>query len=112
NRDLSALPYEEQMAVRFIRREAIIALAQAGAPAVSAVPDKVAKKAPNPVGLVAPTLLKVLAGNLQPPPSSHEKIEAAIGLCNMKHPNMPEYNPGLATYLIGQMILDLSAEYS
>lgn len=112
-RDLSGMSYEEASAVRFIRREAIITLAQAGSPAVSAVLPKQAKKGvDNPDGLVAPTLLKVLAGNLQPPPSSQEKIEAAIGLCNMKHPNMPEYNPNLATYLIGQLILDLSAEYS
>ncbi len=111
--NVASMSYEEASAVRFIRREAIIALAQAGAPAVLAVPKKLEKKDhPNPQGLVAPTLLRVLAGNIQPPPSSQEKIEAAIGLCNMKYPNMPEYNPALATYLIGQTIVDLSAEYS
>lgn len=111
--DVSAMSYEEASAVRFIRREAIITLAQAGAPAVLAVPKKLENKNhKNPQGLVAPTLLKVLASNVQPPPSTQEKIEAAIGLCNMKHPNMPEYNPALATYLIGQAVLDMSAEYS
>jgi hypothetical protein len=102
---------EELDAVRYIRREAIISLAHAGAPAVLAVPMKVGKK-PAPDGMVAPTLLKVLAGSLKPPPSLQEKIEAALGLCAMKHPNMPEYDPSVATYLIGQTIVEFVDHYN
>jgi hypothetical protein len=97
-------------AVRYVRREAIITLAQAGAPAVAAI-----KKAGKVEGAVAPTLLKVLVkgkGGLQPPASLHEKIEAALGLCMMKHANMPEYNPEIAAYLIGQTLVEFVGEYN
>jgi hypothetical protein len=94
--------------MRFLRREAIISLAHAGSPAVLAVPQK---KAPD--GMVAPTLLKVLVkGELQPPPSLQEKVEAAIGLLNMDYKNMPEYNPDVATYLIGKTVLEFATEYN
>jgi len=103
---------EEVDAVRFIRREAIFTLAHAGAPAVLAVNKKQAKK-DILQGAVAPTLLKVLAGrDIKPPPSLQEKIEAALGLCALKHPNMPDYNPSLATYLIGRTIVDLVDDYN
>jgi hypothetical protein len=102
---------EEVDAVRFIRREAIFTLAHAGAPAVLAVNKK---KKEMLQGAVAPTLLKVLAGGdiKQPPPSLQEKIEAALGLCAMKYPNMPEYDPGVAAYLIGRTIMDFLDDYN
>jgi hypothetical protein len=96
--------------LRFLRREAIIALAAAGAPAVTAHP-----KAPRrPLdGLVAPTLMKVLTKNgLQPPTSMNEKIEAAIGLCNLEYPWMPEYRPELAVYLVGHTLVDFTNQYN
>jgi hypothetical protein len=109
---VAGMSAEEVDAVRYIRREAIISLAQAGAPAVLAVNKKQAKK-DILQGAVAPTLLKVLAGrDIKPPPSLQEKIEAALGLCALKHPNMPEYNPSLATYLIGRTIVDLVDDYN
>jgi hypothetical protein len=103
--------YEEYAAIIYVRREAIVSLAQAGAPAVMAYPEKATKK-PAPDGPVAPTLLKVLAGQLQPPPSPQEKIEAALGLCIMKHKDMPEYDPALATFLIGNALVELTNEYN
>jgi hypothetical protein len=115
----AGMSVEEVEAVRYVRREAIISLAQAGAPAVLAVNMK--KKAILQ-GAVAPTLLKVLAtpfdarasrpGDIKPPPSLQEKIEAALGLCATKHPNMPEYDPSLATYLIGRTIVDFVDDYN
>jgi hypothetical protein len=109
---VAGMSAEEVDAVRYIRREAIISLAQAGAPAVLAVNKKQAKK-DILQGAVAPTLLKVLAGrDIKPPPSLQEKIEAALGLCALKHPNMPEYDPSLATYLIGRTIVDLVDDYN
>ncbi|MSQ93971.1 MAG: hypothetical protein EXR98_05375 [Gemmataceae bacterium] len=93
--------------IRYLRREAIVALAQTSAPAVSAL-----KKPMKMDGLVAPTLMKVLAGSVQPPPSLSEKIEAALGLCAMRYPNMPEYNPDVANFLIGRTLLEFTTEYN
>jgi len=113
--DVAGMSAEEVDAVSYIRREAIISLAHAGAPAVLAVPMKSKKekgKKPAPEGMVAPTLLKVLNGDLQPPSGLHEKIEAALGLCAMKHPNMPEYDPTVATYLIGRTLVEFLERYN
>ena len=107
---VAGMTKEEIDAVRYLRREAIITLAQVGAPAVSAI-----KKLKKVEGPVAPTLLKVLVkgkGGLQPPASLSEKIEAAHGLCYMKHANMPEYNPDVAAYLIGQTVVEFVSEYN
>ncbi len=93
--------------VRFLRREAIISLAQAGAPAVSAL-----KKPVKMEGLVAPVLLKVLAGDVEPSPSMSEQIEAALGLCAMRYPNMPDYNPEIAHFLIGRTLKKFTTEYN
>ena len=108
---VSGMRDEEVAAVRYIRREAIISLARAGSPAVLARPIKLGKKA-DPDGPVAPALLMVLAGNVKPGPSLQEKVEAVVGLCNLKYPEMPEYDPSVATFLIGQTMLEFTAEYS
>lgn len=101
---------DELATLRFLRREAIISLAAAGAPAVTAHP-----KAPRrPLdGLVAPTLLRVLTKKgLQPPASLNEKIEAAIGLCYLEYPWMPEYQPELAIYFVGRTLVEFTNEYN
>lgn len=94
---------------RFIRREAVAALASAGSPAVSAMAKPKAE-----AGYVAPTLMRVIAkqGGISPPPSLAEKVEAALGLCAMEYPNMPEYHSELAVYYVGQAILDLANDYN
>jgi hypothetical protein len=108
---------EEVAAVRFLRREAIIALANAEAPAVAAL-----KKVGKVEGAVAPALLRVLANNLEPTPSLPEKIEAAIGLCKMKywntrddkklkHAHMPDYQPEVAVYFVGKALSEFISEY-
>ncbi|MBM3994530.1 MAG: hypothetical protein FJ303_10325 [Planctomycetes bacterium] len=95
-------------AVRFVRKEAIIALGQAGTPAVIA-----GKLGKNEItrGMIAPTLLNVMAGNVQPPPSLQEKIEAAIGACNMKRGFISDYDSTVTTYLIGKTIMEFVNDY-
>ena len=39
-----------------------------------------------------------------------ERIEAAIGLCHLKYPNMPEYNKDVAVYLVGLTLLEFVRE--
>jgi hypothetical protein len=123
--DLTGLNYEEYAAKRYIRREAIITLAQAGSPAVLALPAKEFKMA-DAVAPVAPTLLRVLADPVPPnQPASirslilKEKVEAALGLCNMKfykdaakNTEMQEYDPAVANYLIALTLHEFASEYS
>lgn len=101
-------------AVRYLRREAIISLAQSGSPAVNALEANLARKRPAlHQGLVAPTLMKVLVkGQLSPEPSLSEKIEAALGLCNMKYKDMPEYIPELGVHLVGATLVEFTNEYN
>ena len=112
----NGLPAEDPAVVQFVRREAIMSLAQAGAPAVAALKKKVVVKAAKREflldGLAAPTLLRVLAEKLDPPPSLQEKLEAAHGVCNLKYPKMPEYNPDVAIYLVGRTMEDLVKDYN
>jgi hypothetical protein len=85
---------------QYLRREAIRALAQARVPAVSF--DGNGKKVEGPVAYV---LLKVLAGDgMSPAPSLSEKVEAAVGLCQVRaDPGVP-YRSDLALYLVGRFI--------
>ena len=108
------LSYEEIAAVRFLRREAIISLASAGSPAVLLLKAGVLqpKNPERKDGLVAPTLLRVWTKDgLEPPASLQEKIDAAHGLCAMKYPFVPEYNPDVAVYLIGKTLDEFIGEY-
>lgn len=108
--DTKGMGPDEINAIRFIRREAISSLAQAGSPAVAAIvlPKQ---KAQPPQGAVAHTLANVAAGNLQPSPSLQEKVEAALGLCGMKYPQMPEYEPQVAIYLVGKTLDEFVSDY-
>jgi len=102
------LPADQVATHRFLRREAIIALAAAGSPAVTAHP-----KAPRPLdGPVAPTLMKVLIkGGVQPPANLPEKVEAALGLCAMEYPFMPDYNSEISVYLVGKTVEQFIGDY-
>ena len=74
-------------AYRYLRREAIEALAHGGWPAVNSYREDAKSKMEGPIAL---TLMKVIVpGNLNPPPSLSEKNEAALGLLSLK---------GTATY--------------
>src|SRR5207253_1082622 len=98
---------EQADVVHFFRREAITSLAQAGAPAVL-----VNKKAALLESPVAPTLMRVLAGDIDPKPTTQEKIEAAVGLCSMKYSGMPEYAPDIAVYLVGKTLVEVVKDYN
>ena len=120
--NVKGLTSEELEAKRYVRREAIAALAQAGAPAALALkaPVKLGKEAAmltgkpalQAEGLAAPTLLKVLANDLPTlPPSLQEKLEAANGLCNMNYAKMPDYNANVALFLVGRTLQEFISEY-
>ena len=95
---------------RFLRREAITSLANAGAPAVALVKKG---KIETVEGAVAPTLLRVLVTDgLQPPASMQEKIEAAVGLCSMKYPDLLKYEPEIAVYHVGRTLAEMVSEYN
>lgn len=111
NVNVAGMSLEEAEGIRYIRREAIISLAHAGAPAVLALNTKQVKGGKLD-GPVAPTLLMVCTGAVNPPPSMQERIEAAIGLAIMKHPNMDEYDANTAVYLVGKTIVDFVDDYN
>jgi hypothetical protein len=115
--NVEAMTPEEAAAVNYLRREAIITLALAESPAVAAN-----KKAAKIEGGAAPTLMRVIAGNLEPAPTLQEKIEAAVGLCKMRYwnPNasakirnahFDEYKPELAVYLVGKTLDEFIGAY-
>ena len=107
---MDSMSQDDLATLRFIRREAIVSLAAAGAPAVSAFN---AGKIQKLDGLVAPTLMKVLIkGAISPPTTIQEKIEAALGLCAMEYPNMPEYQPEIAMNLVGRTLVEFTQEYN
>jgi hypothetical protein len=100
-------PPEEVEALRFIRREAIKALAETRVPALAVVKAKVQL----PVAL---TLLSVLApekNGLAPSSSLTEKGEAAIGLCRIKGGVFEQYQPDAALYLIGRFLVEFATKY-
>ena len=101
---------DEIATLRFLRREAIVSLAAAGSPAVMALN----KPTPTLSGPVATTLMKVVAknGGISPPPTLPEKVEAAIGLCNMEYPFMPEYHGELGVNLVGMTLVEFANEYN
>jgi hypothetical protein len=97
---------EEVEAYRFIRREAIKALAQSRIPAEAI--DKNGVKTPVALGL-----MKVLAAEkngISPPPSLTEKAEAAIGLCRM-NTKLDKYQPEAAVCLVGKFLTEFAAKY-
>jgi hypothetical protein len=100
----------EVEAFRFMRREAIKALATSCVAAVEVV--EVDKKG-TPAGAAAPTLLRVLANDgFNPPVSLTEKIEAAMGICFIKAPANTTYDPDLGIYLLGRFLAEYGKGYS
>lgn len=100
----------EREAIRFMRREAVASLAQAGAPALAALKKKGVVEIP-----VAYELLRVLVRGKEgydPPPSIAERVEAALGLCHLRDPGAnADYDPSVAVYAVGQTFADYATEY-
>ncbi len=108
---LAEMSSEEKAAYQYIRKEAIGALAGAKFPAMVFLPPMDTKMIESPV---AYALLRVLTNGkdkLSPPPSLAEKIEAAIGLCNLQAEELPRYNPDIAICLIGNTLIEFAEEY-
>jgi hypothetical protein len=99
------LPLEEQEVLRIFRRHAIETLSAMQAPTV--VYDK--NKVDPPI---APFLLRVLSSytDLEPAPGLAEKVEAAIGVCQMQYKNVPEYQPEISVFLVGLLLADFMTE--
>jgi hypothetical protein len=92
---------EEVDGFRFIRREAVRALAQFRNPAVAAN------------GQAAIMLLRVVAkDDLMPPPRIDERVEAAIGVARYKSANDKYYQPDYAIAQIGLFLDDFNLEYT
>jgi hypothetical protein len=93
--------------IRYLRREALASLGSVQMPAIGTN-----KRAGQVIGASAPTLLKVLTKTgLSPEPDIHEKIEAAIGLAEMKYVAVNEYRPELAVYLVGLFVEEFARKY-
>jgi hypothetical protein len=99
----------ERDVIRYLRREAIISLADIKVPALWAYKKKQVE------GPAAYELLRVLVkgkGAYQPPPSLSERVEAAIGLCRLKDTaGDGDYDPSLAVYAVGLCFADYATEY-
>jgi hypothetical protein len=98
---------EEQNGARFLRRDAIETLAQARAAAVAYGKGKAQ-------GPIAPALLRVLSpkSDLDPEPGLSEKLEAAIGVCQIKWNTVPEYQPDIGAYLVGKFTVEFLKQYN
>ncbi len=97
----------EQNAIRYLRREAIESLAHTQAPLV--VADKAKVEGP-----IAPLLLRVLSpkGGLDPAPNLAERVEAAIGVCQMKNLEAANYNAELGVYLVAKLVNDFADAFN
>jgi hypothetical protein len=97
----------EQNAIRYLRREAIEALAMAQSPAVLIENNKVE-------GPIAPTLLRVLSpkGGVEPAPGLSERIDAAVGICQLNYAKSPTYQPETGVYLVGALVKDFATAYN
>lgn len=110
----------EMDAFRYIRQEAIKALAKVSFPMVPEAPHPTMRTVGDVLVPVAYTHMRVLAGTsdgLFPPPSMSEKCEAAIGLCNIDgdakvEESLPSrYNEELAVVLLGQFAVDFLQQF-
>jgi hypothetical protein len=100
----------EHDAFIYIRREAIISLAKIGVPALAAIKSKGMVEGP-----AAYDLLHILLkgkGALDPPATLAERVEAALGLCQIKDTVDVEYDPSVAVYAVGLCFLDYALDYS
>src|SRR5205085_2179610 len=95
----------EREAIRYMRREAITSLAEVGVPALGAFRKKGVVESP-----AVYELLRVLIkgkGAYEPPTTLAERVEAAIGLCQLKDPEKEaDYNASVAVYAVGLCFLD------
>jgi len=100
----NAPPTQEELdGFRFVRKEAVVTLAETQVPALSTL-----TKVEGPVAL---GLVKVLARKLDPEPTLKERLEATYGICNLKARDVDGYEPGIGIYLVGKFLVDFVTEY-
>jgi hypothetical protein len=100
---------EEVAAFRFMRREGIKALATTRIHGIPLLKPKDEIRAP-----VAYALGRVLAegkDGLSPPPVPSEKVEAAIGLCQMQVQMVPKFQPDLVLSLLSKFLMEFTQDY-
>lgn len=96
---------EELEGVRYVRREAIKSLARVGAPAIESYKGKLQ-------GAAALTLMRVLADDgLAPPATLTDKIEAALGICQLTPAKNSTYDPDIGIYLVGKFLIEFGSAY-
>jgi hypothetical protein len=96
---------EETEAFRYVRREAIRALAQTRFPAVMNKKEFVG----TPTTLA---LARVLVDDgISPTASLSEKLEGAIGLCQLQTNLSDGYQPDYAAYVVGLFIVELGKTF-
>ncbi len=94
---------EEIDGFRYVRREAIKALAQNPYPTLATLPDK-----PHPV-----LVLLQFAANVgvQPTARLDERFEAAVGVARAQPALDPDYQPGYAAHPLGFFLVDFIGDY-
>ncbi len=107
----------DEDAYRFLRREGVIALSQAGVPALSGL-DKGSVQGPVAYELLR-VLLKKGEAAYKPPTTLAERVEAALGMGMLKdaNANIPHdldivYDPSMTVYAVGLCFHDFMSEYS
>src|SRR5262249_17234049 len=96
----------EKDAFRYVRREAIRALAQTRYPAIMNKKQFVG----TPTALA---LVRVLADDgIAPEASLSEKLEAAVGLCQLQTNLADGYQPDYAAHAVGQFAVELAKEFN
>ncbi len=97
---------EEIKGLQYVRRAAIRALAVTRLPAIIVKKQFVG----TPTSLV---LVRVVANDgLTPPASISERLEAAIGLCQLQSNLADNYQPDYAAHAVGLFLVDLAKEYN
>lgn len=95
---------EEVEAFRYVRREAIRALALSRLPVIVLNKKVVCRPAFE--------LLRVVSkAGIQPEPSIGEQLEAALGLCQMQAKEFPEYQPDFTAAHVGYFVAEFGVEY-
>lgn len=95
----------EVEAIRYVRREAIKSLARVGTPAIEVYKGKAQ-------GAAVHTFMRVLTDDgMSPSASLTEKIEAALGICQIKSPPPSDYDSQLGIFLVSKFLVEYANDY-
>jgi hypothetical protein len=104
---------EQAEAVRYVRREAIRALAKVQVPALFVDPNPKVNKVKAPVAVALLELLAGKSAGVDPELSLLEQCDAALALCNMKGARIiPEYDPKLAVPFVARTLAEFAKVYN